>query len=226
MTATLIEADILLAPPIEDIAPHHTEGRREQLASATSLSTLAAQALKAQTRGWKTWQRQAFEWLADDEEALDAFRRLALRMDRYQDVLSHRSLCRSGGDYGSALRGLAALAYHHRRWIRGLEEWTSKVQRNGMPQSIDQFSSLARHLLAKYHVPTFLDESWFAERSDEAVQRQGWFIHVGSGGSVRDLDTPVHLTRRMAHEFMLRGNRDSMPTTCAGSRSWAWEVIR
>jgi hypothetical protein len=47
-------------------------------------------------------------------------------------------------------------------------------------------------------------------RSDEAIQRQEWFIRIGSGGSVRDLNTPVHLTRRMAHEFMLRSNRESV----------------
>lgn len=59
-------------------------------------------------------------------------------------------------------------------------------------------------------MPTFLDEAWFPERSDEALQQQQWFISIGSGGSVRDLDTPVHLTRRMAHAFMLRNNRESI----------------
>ena len=175
-----------------------------------SRTTLAAEALKAHPRGWKTWQGIAWGWLADDEDACDAYRRLLLRLDRYQDVLKHRNLCRSGGEYRSARQGLAALAHHHRRWIRPPEEWTSTVERNGKPQRIDQFSSLARHLLATYQVPTFLDEAWFAERSDEACQRQQWFIHAGSGGSVRDLDTPVHLTRRMAHEFMLRNNRESI----------------
>ena len=176
-----------------------------------SRSVLVAQTLKAPpARGWKTWQEFALDWLADDEEAIDAFRRLVLHLDQYQDVLRHRKLCRAGGDYGSAQRGLAALAHHHRHWIRCPEEWTSTVERNGKPQRIDQFSSFARHLLAKYHVPTFLDEAWFAERSDEAIQRQEWFIHIGCGGSVRDLDMPVRLTRRMAHEFMLRSNRESI----------------
>ena len=52
-------------------------------------------------------------------------------------------------------------------------------------------------------MPTFLDKAWFAERSEGAIEQQKWFIHVGSGGSVRDIKTPVHLTRRRAHEFML-----------------------
>ena len=198
------------APTSDDIAPHHDAARREQLSAMTSRPALAAQAAKSRVRGWKTWQEVAYEWVADDDQALDAFERLMVRLDRYQDVLRHKKLCRGGGDYRSVLRGLAALAYHHRRWIRGPEEWTSEVSRNGMPQRIDQFSSLVRHLLARYHVPTFLDEAWFAERSDETAQRQEWFINIGSGGSVRGLDTPVRLTRRMAHEFLHRNNRESV----------------
>lgn len=126
------------------------------------------------------------------------------------DVLRFRRLCRAGGDYSSAVRGLAALAHHHRRWIRSPEDWTSTVERGGKPQRIDQFASLARHLLARYHVPSFLDEAWFGERSEEATRNQNWFIHIGSGGSVRELDSPVNLTRRMTHQFMLRKNRDSI----------------
>ena len=195
--------------PLDEVAPHHTDSRREKLAAMVSRSVLTEQARK-QYPGWKTWQENALDWLGDDEGALDAYRRLVQRLDRYQDTLRQRALCKAGGDYGSALRGLAGLAHHYRRWIRPPEEWTAAVERNGMPQRIDQFSSLARHLLARYPVPTFLDEAWFARRSDEAIGRQKWFIHTGAGGSVRDLDTPVHLTRRMAHEFMQRGNRDSI----------------
>ena len=212
MTATLPLHGLPVAPPIEDIAPHHTEVRREQLTSMTCRSTLEEEFLKWKKRfpDWKNWQEHALEWLADDEGAFDAYQRLVLRLDRYQDLLNERKLCRAGGVYGSALRGLAALAHHHRRWIGFPEDWTSSVERNGIPQRIDQFSALARHLFAKYDVPTFLDEAWFAEHSDEIVRRQDWFIHIGSGGSVRDLDTPIYLTRRMAHEFLLRNNRESI----------------
>ena len=211
MSATFpMEPDPFVAPTPDDLTPHHDAARREQLSSMVSRSVLLAESIKSQPRGWKTWQEIAIGWLGNDENAIDAYHRLVLHLDRYQDVLRHRALCRGGGDYGSTMRGLATLAYHHRRWIRCPEEWTSTIERNGIPQRIDQFSSLARHLLATYHVPTFLDEAWFAERSDEAIQRQEWFIHIGAGGSVRDLDTPVHLTRRMAHEFMCRNNRESI----------------
>ena len=211
MTATVpTSPPALAASSTQDVAGHHTEARREQLASMVSRSMVAGKIRDTEPCQRRHWQEIAFDWVADGPDAHDAFLRLLLRLDRYQDVLRYRRLCRTGGEYGSVLRGLAALAHHHRRWIRSPEDWTSAVERHGIPQRVDQFSSLARHLLARYHVPTFLDEAWFAERSDEAIQRQEWFIHIGSGGSVRDLDTPVHLTRRMAHEFMLRSNRESV----------------
>lgn len=196
---------------IHEVAGHHTAERRAQLSSMAAGCVETGRNLRANsTTPWKAWQQIAMEWLEEDDESTHAYERLVLRLDRYQDVLRHRKLCRAGGQYGSALRGLAALAHHHRQWIRPPEEWTSQVERNGIPQRVDQFSSLARHLFARYDVPTFLDEAWFAERSDEAIRQQKWFIHVGAGGSVRELDTPVHLTRRMAHEFLQRNNRESI----------------
>ncbi|MBT6145952.1 MAG: hypothetical protein HOH74_11015, partial [Gemmatimonadetes bacterium] len=183
-------------PTAGEIAPHHTRERREQLTAMAVRAVEAGRQHRAEaTTKWKSWQQIALEWLDEDEEAVDAYRRLTLSLDRYQDILRHRKVCKAGGHYASVLRGLAALAHHHRQWIQPPEEWTSTVERNGIPQRVDQFSSLARYLFARYDVPTFLDEAWFAERSDEAVRQQKWFIHVGAGGSVRELDTPVHLTR-------------------------------
>ena len=48
------------------------------------------------------------------------------------------------------------------------------------------------------------------QRLPPPPHNQNWFIHIGSGGSVRELDSPVNLTRRMTHQFMLRRNRDSI----------------
>ena len=62
-----------------------------------------------------------------------------------------------------------------------------------------------------------MDEAWFGKRSDEALRCQEWFIHIGSGSSVRDLDLPVKLTRRMAHTFMQCKNHHSI----AGNLRWA-----
>ena len=182
--------------PQEEVAGHYTAERRQLL------TEMAARPIR--------WQEDAHRWIEGDEEAIDAFRRLLLRLDRYQDLRRVRRLCRAGGDYRDAVRGLAALAHHHRRWVRQPESWTSTVQHNGLPQSIDQFGSLARHLVAEYEVPSFMDEVWFVEYGDEGMQRQEWFIRIGRGSSVRELDFPIHLTRRMAHSFMQGKNRDSV----------------
>ena len=156
------------------------------------------------------YRANAFEWIEGEAEAIDAFRRLLLSFDRYQDVLRFRKLCSARGTYRRAVHGLAALACYHRRWIRTPETWLSRVPSKGEPQAIEQFTSLARHLLTHYDVPTCLDEVWFLERNEEALRRQEWFLHIAAGGSVRDLDLPVKLTRRMAHQFMKQRNRDSI----------------
>ena len=182
--------------PQEEAAAHYTAERRQRLAEMAG--------------GPIRWREDSYRWIEGDEGAVDAFRQLLLRLDRYQDLLRMRRLCKAGGAYRDALTGLAALAHHYRRWVRQPETWRSTVQRNGLPQAIDQFGSLARHLVAEYDVPSFMDEVWFVEHGDEALRRQEWFIRMGQGGSVRELDFPIHLTRRMAHSFMQGRNRDSV----------------
>jgi hypothetical protein len=62
-----------------------------------------------------------------------------------------------------------------------------------------QFSSLARHLLAKYEVPVFMDSAWFHKMKKE----QRWFLHIGSGRNIRTApELPFPLTKKMAHYFM------------------------
>lgn len=185
--ATIADAD--------PVAAHYTPERQQQL---TELA-------------WKpiSWQSRSFKWIDGDAGAIDAFRRLLLRLDRYQDLFQGRKLCRAGGRYTNAINGLAALAHHHASWIRSPETWSTAVERNGHPQRADQFGSLARHLLARFDVPTFLDEAWFGPFEAETLRRQGWFLHLATGGSARDLDLPIHLTRRMAHSFMQGRNRQT-----------------
>ena len=185
-----------IANESEETAEHYQEER------ILRLRELAATPIPGASR--------AYDWIGGDTEAIEAFRRLMVRLDRYQDVRQNRRLCRTGGSYRGALHGLAALAHHHSRWIKPPESWHSTVQRGGQPKSADQFGSLARHLLAQYDVPTFMDEVWFDVHIDEALERQQWFIQLGSGASVRDLTLPVRFTRRMAHQFMLGKNRDSV----------------
>lgn len=142
------------------------------------------------------------QWLGDDTEARQALCRLFLHVDRFFDVLRGKRFY-PVGRHRLLLHGLLALAYHHRRWIRPLEEWHCAPSINGTPRRIDQFSSLLRHLLARYDVPFFMDAAFFEGLDARALQQQEWFVHIGSGGSVRDLATPIALTRRMAHQILL-----------------------
>lgn len=92
------------------------------------------------------------------------------------------------------IHGIAALANHYESWIRSLEAWYVKKHNRDR-----QFSDLARHLLATYDVPLFMDQVWF--NGDET--HQNWFKHIGAGQNIRTAqDIPLAFTKKMAHHFL------------------------
>jgi hypothetical protein len=92
--------------------------------------------------------------------------------------------------------GLVALNSRRDQWTRRLDSWTSRSH-----NSRRQFSSLARHLLAKYPVPLFMDSVWF--RHDPASHdMRDWFILMGSGKNIRKAKIPIPLTKMMAHYLL------------------------
>lgn len=93
--------------------------------------------------------------------------------------------------------GLASLAAWHDHWIRKVEDWKPDSH-NGRRQ----FGALARHLLAKYDVPSCMDTAFFTGLDPGARTRQGWFVHVGGGKNIRKASIPLCFTKRMAHEFI------------------------
>lgn len=171
-----------------DCAEHHTEERRRWIDEVAS-------------GRFTLWHfGEGPRWLAGNKQAQDAYRRLLLHVDRFIDALRGKRLYR-GAPYPSICQALAVLAFHHERWIRPIEEWSVPVHRNGRPERRHLFRSLLHHLLARYEVPDFMDRVWFEGVSERALQMQEWYIHLALGGSVSDLDLPVHLTKRMAHLF-------------------------
>lgn len=96
---------------------------------------------------------------------------------------------------------LVAIAHHWRGWLRPVEEWRPRTHNTRR-----QFTSLVRHLLAEYPVPTFMDSVWFMGTCAAATRRQQWFMHIASGQNLRTADVPIPLTKRMAHHFMLALN--------------------
>ena len=92
---------------------------------------------------------------------------------------------------------LYALARHHSQWLRRVEDWRVKGH-----TCRAQFHSLARHLLAEYDVPAFMDRAWFEAEREMAESHQQWFIAIGKGSSVRALNLPIELTRLSARYFL------------------------
>lgn len=106
------------------------------------------------------------------------------------------------GQYGwqagnTFVDGLLALARHSRSWIRPVADWKPQTHNTRR-----QFASLARHLIAEWPVPAFMDSVWFLGNGRGAVQQQEWFLHIGGGQNIRTADLPLPYTKRMAHHFM------------------------
>lgn len=99
----------------------------------------------------------------------------------------------AGNTFAEAMLALARQAAH---WLRPPADWRPRTHN---PRR--QFSSLARHLLARWPVPEFLDAAWFKSPGDAALRQQRWFLHLGRGENIRTADLPIPYTRRMAHHF-------------------------
>lgn len=92
------------------------------------------------------------------------------------------------------VRGVVAVCMQPQRWLRPLEEWRPETH-----NADRQFSSLARHLWAKYDIPAFMDKAW--THGDTAQQE--WFRHIGAGRNIRTAaDISAPLTKMMAHHFL------------------------
>ena len=94
------------------------------------------------------------------------------------------------------LEGLIRLYERRKLWLRDLEGWRAESH-----NAHRQFASLARHLLARYDVPAFLDEAWL--RGDRGAHRyRDWFVHIGRGHNIRTAKTPYPMTKMIAHHFV------------------------
>lgn len=83
-------------------------------------------------------------------------------------------------------------------WVREFDSW-EKTTHN----IHKQFSSILRHMFAKYPIPLFLDDAWNVQGNMIHNQHIDWFIHLGTGKSARELNKfPVPITKRLAHEFI------------------------
>lgn len=143
--------------------------------------------------GWREFL-QAIHNSRPDRESRDALARLLLTVhDRAGFLFETTSF---GGRSYRFVNALIRLNDRRGQWIRPLTNWRPDSHNRDR-----QFSSLARHLTARYDVPRFMDSAWF--RSDAgAYQLRDWFVHIGAGKNIRTASTPVALTKRQAHFFL------------------------
>ncbi len=143
--------------------------------------------------------QEAFAGHEDDPHARKALQRLMNHSMDYADLFGVKpALSGLGQETGNTfIEGMSELARHHNDWIRPVENWRPKTH-----NSRRQFGSLARHLLAKYDVPPFMDAVWLLGDRQEARLRQAWFKHIGVGHNIWTTDLPVNLTKKMAHVFL------------------------
>jgi hypothetical protein len=137
--------------------------------------------------------------LKPDDPAQQAFLDLLRYAGRRADLFGvHPVVPEYGRQEGNTfIAALLALARHAANWLRPPAEWKPQTH-----NSRRQFSSLARHLFARWPVPTFMDSVWFKGGTAEAARQQGWFLHLGRGENIRTADLPLPYTKRMAHHFM------------------------
>ena len=120
---------------------------------------------------------------------------LLLHVNKHGDFLFERITL--GDHIFHYVEALIQLNYRRDRWIRPLKDW-----KPGIRNRQRQFASLARHLLAKYPVPNFMDSAWF--RMGEGTRKyRDWFLLVGEGHNIRSAKKlPISLTKKMAHRFL------------------------
>jgi len=141
----------------------------------------------------------AFDDLGRDRKARQALLQLLLHVAKRDDFFDIKpAIVRLGPLQGNTfIEALGVLASWHKRWLCDPLEWRPDTH-----NARKQFGSLARHLLAKYNVPVFMDTAWFLEPGPESQKQQEWFVHVGTGGNIRKAEIPLTLTKKMAHLFL------------------------
>ena len=135
----------------------------------------------------------------ESRQTRDTFRHLLQHVGKCADLISDQSAIASfGWQAGNTfIDGLLALARCSRNWIRRPTDWKPQTH-----NARRQFASLARHLVAEWPVPMFMDSAWFLGNDRAAVQQQDWFRHIGNGQNIRTANLPLLFTKRMAHQFM------------------------
>jgi hypothetical protein len=130
--------------------------------------------------------------LCGKTRARRGLRALVLHVEAYADRLLEAPRPAGQNDYVLAL---LRLARHYDSWLRPVDAWRPTSHNPSR-----QFGQLARHLLARYPVPAFMDSVFFTPAT---AGTEGWFRHLGTGNNLRTAPgMTVPLTKKMAHHAL------------------------
>jgi hypothetical protein len=162
--------------------------------------------LKADSFGRRKKERDSVRIDASIKEALDELDHHKNGREAFLRLMAHVRACtqllRPTVNHGTPgwiapvflINRLKNLALRQKHWMRPCEDWQP-----GNGSFRPAFHSLAEHLLTQYSVPRFMDAVWDLPNGPEGFRQQSWFIRVGCGASLRSLNLPMPLTRKMEH---------------------------
>jgi len=140
---------------------------------------------------------QAYRRLSKNKDCYTAFQQLLLAVQSATDLVRPTPEHCRWSDACLYVQGLMNLATHCRDFVRPLHRWSpSEDSRRKV------FASLAQHMLMKYQTPTFMMSAWLRPASALARQQQTWHIGMTRGMSIRRMDVPFRMTRRMESFFL------------------------
>ena len=121
-------------------------------------------------------------------------------------IYNHSSLF-SGEEYIQTVFNMVLLRAY---WRKDVFEWKASSKR-----SANQVNELAYYLFCQYPVPGFMYKAFFERNSKLFIN---WFIHIGSGGRIKELmNMPISFTQKMGHYFLQAPDK----LTIAEALRWA-----
>lgn len=147
---------------------------------------IAAQAGTVHPAAFHHW-RTAAEWIAthEDREIANAAVRLLLHV---MDAAGIEIFTIQEPDerddterLAIRMRALLCMARRVRAWVRPVEAWTLSI---GEDERHSLFQ-LARHLLVKWDIPSFMDTAWLVKWDGGLEAWVDWYQQIGAGGTVR-----------------------------------------
>ena len=89
---------------------------------------------------------------------------------------------------------LNRIQYWLEQSVRPIESWAPPKSRDSKFILIN----LINHLFARYKMPEFFTRIWF----ENSIKYQFWFLELGKGANIRNMNIPIKYTKRMSHFFM------------------------